>query len=369
MEATGDITIHSGKLTILAAFGHGGELDKTQLKRLIGSEVIAERWNKPIEIEQAEGVAVIIAGNEKISCKTNMYTDIFAAGVSILRTEVEINDHFSLNDIMIALHSNSIIVDGVDYQSYSNRRIKEIRDRINPIKLVEYYPDVKKFTILKIRNFVPQLDQKALREKFGEIITRFLSGEKSIRALHTKEITEKIANDLSYYDEDLFLASTEGAFVIGCDDYLKELRELSELAISLLLLFQIYDRKIDVEISNAFDAIKKLNSSRYYFVTQVPRKLEKSLLMVSEIGLVILDDIEDLMNPHKISQDWYYQSFYQKMLDTLKVKGFGNVVQHKIDSLQDLYSTARELSTQQLNILLEIAIVLLILWEVIIPFI
>ena len=50
MDTTSDLTIHNGKLTILAAFGHGGELDKTQLKTLIGSEVIAERWNKPIEI-------------------------------------------------------------------------------------------------------------------------------------------------------------------------------------------------------------------------------------------------------------------------------------------------------------------------------
>ena len=46
MDTTRDFIIHSGKLTILAAFGHGGELDKTQLKMLIGSEVIAERWNK-----------------------------------------------------------------------------------------------------------------------------------------------------------------------------------------------------------------------------------------------------------------------------------------------------------------------------------
>jgi hypothetical protein len=369
MDTTSDFTIHNGKLTILAAFGHGGELDKTQLKMLIGSEVIAERWNKPIEIEKAEGVTVIVADFGKITCNTNMYTDIFAAGVSILRTEIEIRDKISLNDILIALHSNTIIVEGLDYQSYANKRIKEIREKINPKKTVPYYPDIKKFTFLKIKDFTPQLDQKSLREQYGEIVARFLSGETPIRALHSKEIMDKTANDLSYYDEDLFLASTEGAFVIGCDGYINELRELLELAISLLLLFQIYDRKIDVEISNAFDALKKLNSSRYYFITQAPRKLEKSLFTVSEIGLVILDDIKDLMNPHKITNDWYYQSFYQNMLDTLKVRDFGKLVQEKIDSLQDLYSTARELSTEQLALWLEIAIVLLILWDVIKPII
>lgn len=367
MDATGDLTILNGKLTILVAFGHGGELDKSQLKKFIGSEVIAERWNKPIEVEQSEGVTVIVAGSEKITCSTIIYTDIFIAGVSILRTEIEIRDRILFNDILVALQSNTIIVEGLDFQTFASKRINEIREKLNPGKTISYYPNLKKYSLLRLKEFTPKLDQKGLKEHYGEIITRFLSGETSIRALHSREITEKLANDLSYYDEDLFLASTEGVLILGCEDYIKELRELLELAISLLLLFQIYDRKIDAEISNAFDAIKKLSSSRYYFLTQAPRKLEKSLFKVSEIGLVILDDIEDLMNPHKVTQDWYYQSAFQKMLSTLRVWDFEKVVQHKIDSLQELYTTARELSSEQLTLLLELAIVILILWEVIRP--
>lgn len=365
MDAPGDLTILNGKLVILLAFGHGGELDKSQLKNIMGSEIIPERWNKPIEAERSEGIAVIPAVNQKISCSVTTYTDIFITGVSLLRTEIEIRDKILFNDVLMALHSNTIIVEGLDIQSFATKRIDEFREKLNPGKKSSYYPVTKRYILLKITRFVPELDQKGLKEQYGEIITRFLSGETSVRALHSKEITEKLSNDLSYYDEDLFLTSTEGVFILGCDDYLKDLRELLELAISLLLLFQIYDRKIDVEIASAFDAIKKLRSSKYYFLTQAPRKLEKSLLKVSEIGLVILDDIEDLMNPHKITSDWYYQSTYQKMLSTLKVMDFGKVVQHKVDSLQDLYSTARELSLEQLTLILEAAIVALILYEVI----
>ncbi|MCE8422754.1 MAG: hypothetical protein J5U16_02345, partial [Candidatus Methanoperedens sp.] len=318
MDASGDLIIFNGKLTILVAFGHGAELEKSQLSRLIGSEVIAERWNKPIEIEQSEGVAVIVAGNEKITCIVNLFTDFFIAGVSIIRAEIEIRDKITFNDILVALHSNTIIVEGLDIHSFANKRINEIREKLNPEKKKSYCPIIKRYTLLKIKEFTPKLDQKGIKEQYGEIITRFLSGETSIRPLHSKEITEKLANDLSYYDEDLFLASPEGVFILGCDDYLKDLRELLELCISLLLLFQIYDRKIDLEITNAFDAIKKMHMSKLYFFTQAPRKVERSLLKVSEIGLIILDDIEDLMNPHKITQDWYYQSAYQKMLNTLK---------------------------------------------------
>ncbi len=369
MDSPEELTIFNGKLTILVAFSNGGELDKSQLTKLIGSDVIAERWNKPIEIEHSEGVAVIVAGSEKITCGTTIFTDVFIAGVSILRTELAIRDRILFNDILVALHSNTIIVEGLDFQAFANKKIGEIREKLNPGKKITYNPITKRYTLIKIKEFTPKLDYKALEEHYGELLTRFLSGETSIRHLHSKEITEKLSNDLSYYDEDLFLTSPEGVFILGCDDYYNDLRELLELAISLLLLFQIYDRKIDAEIPDAFDAIKKMHISKIYFLTMAPRKLEKSLLKVSEIGLVILDDIEDLMNPHKISQDWYYQSAYQRMLNTLKVMDFEKVVQHKIDALQNLYSTARELSSEQLTLLLEIAIVLLILWEVILPII
>ncbi len=367
MDGTGDLILLNGRLTIIVAFSHGGELEKTQLKKFIGSDVIAERWNKPIEVEEAEGVTVIVAGSEKITCSTNIYTDVFIAGVSILRTEIEIRDRISFNDILVAIHSNTVIVEGLDFQSFIIKRIMEIRQKLNPEKSISYFPNLKKYILLRLKDFHPKLDEKGLKEQYGEIITRFLSGETSIRALHSKEIKEKLSNDLSYYDEDLFLASTEGVLILGCEDYIKDLRELLELAISLLLLFQIYDSKIDVEITNAFEAIKKLSAGRYYFLTQAPRKLEKSLLKVDEIGLVILDEIEDLMNPHKISQDWYYQSAYQRMLNTLNVRDFESVVQHKITSLQELYSTAREISIEQLAMLLEVTVVVLILWEVIRP--
>jgi len=365
MDSTEELTIFNGRLTILVAFGHGGELDKSQITKLIGSDVVAERWNKPIEIEQSEGVAVIVAGSEKITCSVNIFTDVFIAGVSILRTEIEIRDRILFDDILVALHSNTIIVEGLDFQAFANNKITEIREKLNPGKKIAYYPITKKYPLLKIKEFTPKLDHRGLKEHYGVLITRFLSGETSIRPLHSKEIAEKLSNDLSYYDEDLFLASPEGVFILGCDDYFKDLREFLELAISLLLLFQIYDRKIDSEIPGAFDAIKKMHLSKVYFLTMAPRKLERSLLKVSEIGLVILDDIEDLMNPHKITQDWYYQSAYQRMLNILKVMDFEKVVQHKIDALQDLYATARELSTEQLTMLLEVLVVLLILWEII----
>jgi len=364
MGSVDDLILFNGRLTILVAFGHGGELEKTNLTDLIGSEVMAERWNKPIVFDNSEAEALIAAGIDQIKCHANISTDVFIAGVSILRTELEIRDPITINNIISAIHSNAIIIDGLDFNFFVNRKIEHIRDKLNHGKNISYHPVTKRYVILKIRDFSPKLDEKGLKQHYGELITHFLSGETSARALHGKEISEKIGNDISYYDEDLYLVSSEGVFILGCEDDLKDLLELLELSISLLLLFQIYDRKIDSEITTAFLAINKLHRSKFYTLSWAP-KFEKSLLRVSEIGLVILDDIEDLMNPHKITPDWYYQSAYMRMLNTLKVWDYGKIVQHKIETLQNLYNMARQFSTERLTLILEIAVVALIFWEVI----
>jgi len=364
MEYVNDLILFNGRLTILVAFGHGGEIGKTNLTDIIGSEIMAERWNKPIVLDNFEAEAFIGAGTDQIRCHANISTDVFIAGVSILRTELEIRNPITVNNIIIALHSNTIIIDGLDYHSFTNKRIKEIREKLNPEMNISYHPVTNRYIILKIKEYSPKLDEKELKEHYGELITHFLSGETSNRALHEKEISAKIGNDLSYYDEDLYITSSEGVFILGCEDDQNELLELFELSISILLLFQIYDRKIDLEIATAFLAINKLHSSKFYNLSWAPI-FEASLLRVSEIGLMILDDIEDLTNPHKISSDWYYQSAYMRMLNTLKVEDYEKIVQHKIETLQNLYNMARQFSTERLTLMLEIAVVALILWEVI----
>lgn len=360
-----DLILHNGNLTILTTFSHEGEIDRTELLKLVGSDVVVEHWNKPIQIEQHEFVGVVSAGTEKITCSVDLFTDVFVSGVSILRAEFKVRESMLFSDLLVALHSNTIYIEGVDFNTFSAKKVAEIRQKLSPGFRGTYFVNMKRFTLLELKEYTPKLDQKELKEKYGEIVTRFLSGETSLRRLHGREITEKLKNDISYYDEDLYLVSPEGVLIIGCDDYLKELRELIELTLSLLMLFQVYDWRIDTEIGSAFTAIKSIRRSRFYLLGQAPGKLESALIKVNEIELAILDDIEDLMNPHKVTQDWYYQSAYERMLNLLKVGEFENIVHHKINTLHNLYSTATELTSTRMALIVEVLIVILILFEII----
>jgi hypothetical protein len=273
-----------------------------------------------------------------------------------------------VQEIIMAMHTNGIFLDGLDLNAYVSRKINDVQEQLKAYsKLKTYYAPIRKYNMLRLEKYTPMLDQADLKVQYGAEITRFLSGESTARRLHGKEISDKLSHDISYYDEDLFLVSYEAAFVKGCDDYFNDLRLYLELGLALAFLYQIYDWRMDAEISEAFKALKNYQgqSTIGQLFGQSTRRLERALLKVSEIKLDILDNLEDLMNPLKVTSDWYYQGAYDHVIRLLKVREYESIVTQKIDALEDLYSTAQEISYSKIALITEIVIILLIAFEVI----
>ena len=124
---------------------------------------------------------------------------------------------------------------------------------------------------------------------------------------------------------------------------------------------------MDAMIGEAFKAIKQAQTTNLFsHVFQQPTmRLERALLRVSEIELDNLDNLEDLMNPLKVTSDWYYQNAYEHILHLLKVKEYESIVTQKIDALEDLYSNRQEISNSRITLITEIIVILLIAFEVV----
>ncbi len=368
LAQTGEsLAIIKGKLNYFVAFDTGGEVDKATLSSVFNVPAGPE-YNKPLEVSFGALTGLIVSDDRNQICKVLGRVDVFAMGIGLICTEFEIPENMAVQDIITAMHTNGIFVDGLDLNAFIARKISETREQLKPyMKSKTYYPQTRKYSMLKLETYTPALDQAELKVRYGAEITRFLSGESTARRLHGKEISDKLSHDISYYDEDLFLVSYEAAFVKGCDDYFNDLRLYLELALALAFLYHIYDWRMDAEISEAFRAIKKYQSQSTLaqLFSQSTRRLEKALLKVSEIKLDILDNLEDLMNPLKVTSDWYYQGAYEHILRILKVKEYESIVTQKIDALEDLYSTAQEISYSKIALITEVVVILLIAFEVI----
>lgn len=366
-QSSESLTIIKGKLSFFVAFDIGGEVDKATLSNIFKVQAGPE-YSKPVEVGFGNMTGLIVAEENNRICKTQAFAEIFAMGVCIVRVELEISEGMSVQDIILAMHINGIFVDGLDLNAFMSRKMADIRDQLKAVvKSRGYFPQTKKYSMIRLESYTPALDQAELKSQYGTDITQFLSGESSTRRLHGKEIADKLSHDISYYDEDLFLVSYEAAFVKGCDDYFNDLRLYLELSLALSFLYHVYDWKIDAEIGEAFKAIKTAQRSNLWtqFISQPTRRLERALLKVSEIKLDILDNLEDLMNPLKVTSDWYYQGAYEHILRLLKVKEYESIVTHKIDALEDLYSTAQEISNSKITLITEIVVILLIAFEVV----
>lgn len=378
-QPNASLTILKGKLTFLVSFDIGGEVDKATLSNIFKVQSSTE-YSKPLEVAYGTLTGLIVSEQLNKICSVQAFGDIYAMGVGIIRLEFEVPEGMAVGDLIMATHINGIFIDGLDMNAYIARKIAEVREQVKPgiirpgatrattgkagaAKVRAYFPQTKKYSMLKLEKYAPEIGQAELKTQYGAEITRFLSGESSPRTLHRKEIADKLSHDISYYDEDLFLVSYEAAFVKGCDDYFNDIRLYLELGLGLSFLYHVYDWKIDAEIGQAFKAIKTAQKSTIF--TQAPRRLERSLLKVSEFKLDILDNLEDLTNPLKVTSDWYYQGAYEHILKLLKVKDYENIVTHKIDALEDLYSTAQEISYSKIALITEIIIILLIAFEVI----
>lgn len=360
------LAINKGKLIFFVVFDTGGEVDKATLSGIFKTQAAPE-YSKPVETTLGNMTGLIISDNNKI-CNVLAQAEVFAMGVGIIRVEFELTDGMLVKEIINAMHSNGIFLDGLDLNSYVGRKIGDIREQLKAYsKLKTYYTPTRKYSMLRLDQYTPPVDQGELKVQYGAEITRFLSGESTARRLHGKEIADKLSHDISYYDEDLFLVSYESAFVKGCDDYFNDLRHYLELGLALAFLYQIYDWKMDAEIGEAFKAIRNYQTQSMIgqLFSQSTKRLERALLKVSEIKLDILDNLEDLMNPLKVTSDWYYQGAYEHIIRLLKVREYESIVTQKIDALEDLYSTAQELSYSKIALITEVVVILLIAFEVI----
>ncbi len=361
------LVVIKGKLNFFVAFDSGGEVDKATLSQLFKTPAGPE-YSKPVEVGRVQLAGYIVSNERNRECNIAAYVDVYAMGIGIVCVEFDIPEGMAVQDIISAIHTNGVFVDSLDLNSYINKKLGEVREQLKPyMKSKTYYPQIRKYSMMKLEKFTPDMDQSELKTQYGAEITRFLSGESTSRRLHGKEIADKLSHDISYYDEDLFLVSYEASFVKGCDDYFNDLRHYLELSLALAFLYHIYDWRMDAEISEAFKAIKiaQNTSTIGMLFSQSTRRLEKALLKVSEIKLDILDNLEDLMNPLKVTSDWYYQGAYEHILRILKVKEYESIVTQKIDALEDLYSMTQEISASKFALFTEVVVILLIAFEAI----
>ncbi|HSL72315.1 MAG TPA: hypothetical protein VK864_18850 [Longimicrobiales bacterium] len=190
-----------------------------------------------------------------------------------------------------------------------------------------------------------------------------LAGE--ARPLAAQARADLLRHSLSYYDDDLVVLTWDRAFALepsGSSD----IADVLEVANAQLLELRYYDELLDTELPRMYDrvagvqqALRGLGRRRY---AMLARELHALVADVTEIT-------ERVDNALKVTEDVYLARVYGAALDLFRVRTWSSAVDRKLAIVRDTYAALYDEAATARAELLEMAIVLLIVLEIVLAFV
>lgn len=190
-----------------------------------------------------------------------------------------------------------------------------------------------------------------------------LSGES--RSLSEKSREELLNQRFSYYEDDLVVLTWDRAFIYEPRND-SDVADIIEVSNAQLLEFRYYDELLNAELPRMYELVRmarrktNLLASRRF--ANLARKLYTLVAEVTELT-------EKAENVIRVTEDVYLARIYQASLNILRVPTVSAAVERKLAIVRDTYAALFSEASGARAELLEAAIVLLIILEIVISLI
>jgi hypothetical protein len=194
-----------------------------------------------------------------------------------------------------------------------------------------------------------------------EPIAALLLGETSETPISASERQDVLSHQVSYLETDLAVVHWNSAFVLeptGLDD----IPDLLEFATAHLLELRYYDDLLDRELHQLYDELEQGGNLVTHVLTRKFRKLQRR---TATLLLELSEMIERLENAVKIVGDFYLARLYQGAVRRFRLAAWQETVLRKQKLLAEVNDLTGDAADTSRSELLELAVILLILWEVV----
>jgi hypothetical protein len=195
-------------------------------------------------------------------------------------------------------------------------------------------------------------------------IAELILGETSAVRLSAAEREEVLSHHHTYLEDDLAVVHWNSALVVEPSG-VEDVPDLLEFATAHLLELRYYDALLDRELQLIYDEIERGGSPIANIFTRRYRALQRR---TAALLLELSEMIERLENAVKIVGDFYLARVYQRAVRRFRLPAWQETVLRKqrlLAEVNDLIGDAADTSRSEL---LEIAIILLILFEIVAAF-
>jgi hypothetical protein len=187
-----------------------------------------------------------------------------------------------------------------------------------------------------------------------------LSGER--RPLSESERRELLRQSFSYYEDDLVVLSWDRAFIYeprGDDDVI----DVLEVANAQLLEMRYYDDLLDAELPQMYDRVEH---ARRTFSPLAARRFAHLARRLYTLVAEVTELTEKVDNALKVTEDVYLARIYAAALSLFRVPKLSAAVDRKLAIIRDTYAALYDEASNSRSELMELAIILLILFELVV---
>jgi hypothetical protein len=193
-------------------------------------------------------------------------------------------------------------------------------------------------------------------------VAALLTEEHDPGHLSDQEAEESTGKYFSYYERDLVVIDWDAAVIIDEPRYFDEVLYIMELANLQLAELEAYDGLLDRAVDRSYRDLAVGSRFRGATNQTVQRELREI-----RIDLARLSD--ELSNITKFFGDWHLARIYKGLADRFHLGDWHRVIDEKLKTLDDLYQILRVDQTNRMMIMLEAAIVLLFIIDLIVLFV
>ena len=208
-----------------------------------------------------------------------------------------------------------------------------------------------------VHRIEPAMTAAQFREQVD--LAPLLSGES--RPLAPARRAEMLLHAESYFEDDLVVLSYDRAFMLEPREEL-DIVDVVEVANAQLLEMRYYDALLDTELARMYDTVANARGGLNLLASRRAARIARRLHgLVAEVTQ-LTGKVESTL---RVNEDVYLARVYGIALDTFRVPKLTAAVDRKLALVRDTYVALYEEASSRRAELLELAIVLLIVFEIV----
>lgn len=298
--------------------------------------------NPPVTIELGEASLHILDAE----LPTTVTARVYDLGVITILLRLHLPDWYGYRELK-ELSSHLAVTTSLEPVFWDY--LETVRNELRPALVAENYAGfVEDFIIYYFREWREEWDPVPL-----------LLGEDTPVSAEVRQDTLKYRFS---YSGDFTYITWESAVVYDPSGS-ADIPDLLEFASAQLLELRYYDSVLENELERMYDAIEEADRRRHYPRLSRYRSITRRLL---ELVAEITEITGRIQNALRVTEDVFYARVYAAALKIFRIKDWAESIEQKVDVIERSYAMLSDELVTHRFLLLETAIVVLILVEIII---